>query len=194
MRLVHCSDMNRKALVLALVLAPTAVLAASENAGGPALDTPVVAPSPSPSSSSAPAPSSGQQRRARPDRPRAGTTPAVVDPYNHTQVQVGSVDTAAGTMTFVDVEGETSTWKFEPTGLAADPVLQPGARVTIVWKADAKGQPIQEILGVVAFNRPAAAPAPNSAGRRRPGMAPAPGLSPSASPSTSPSASPPTRP
>jgi hypothetical protein len=112
----------------------------------------------------------------------------VVDPYNHTQVQVVSVDVKEGTMTFNDIEGETNTWRFEPAGLAHDPSLKPGERVTIVWKADASGAPIQKILGVAAFTRPVRESSMEAHwGPRRPSPAPraaspAPAASPSAPP------------
>jgi hypothetical protein len=156
--------MKKRCLFVALVLAACSALAAPEEPGGRPVDTPVISPSPSPS------PGPPGRRRGPPIRPRTSASPKteVADRYNHTQVQVVSVDATAGAMTFLDVEGETQTWQFEPVGLARDPLLKPGARVTIVWKSDASGQPIPKILGVVAFNRPTPAPASNMAGRGRP--------------------------
>jgi hypothetical protein len=106
---------------------------------------------------------------------------------NHTRVRVVSVDSAAATMTFVDVEGETSTWSFEPATLAHDPALKPDTQVTIIWKSDAAGQAIPKILGVMPLVSPAvgaASPATPAAGRQhRPNVAsPKPSPAPSAAP------------
>lgn len=176
-------------------------------ASSAAADTPVpsASASPAPAAPAAPPAHGGGLGRhsARPVRVAPSGSPGPVvaaDPYNHTQVQVVSVDVARGTMTFVDTEGETNEWTFEPVGLARDPVLKAGERVTIVWKADASGTPTGKIFGVVAFKRPApASGGSNMAAHGRPQRravsplpgSPAPAIA--ASPSPSPSA-PPSRP
>ena len=139
------------------------------------------------------------QRGAERRRQAAASGKGVVVPRdNHTHVQVVSVDTKAGTMTFNDVEGETNTWQFEPAGIARDPILKPGARVTIIWKSDKTGMPIPTILGVMAVAPPAAGA---RSGGQRPmrdernpmggGQPPDPRRRPSPSPAASPKPSPP---
>jgi hypothetical protein len=143
-------------------------------AAAPVLQAQAPSPSPSPSS----------PRSARPIhvRPAVSPKPVAVDPYNRTPVQVISVDTTAATMTFRDIEAETQTWQFDPPELAKDPLLKPGAKVIIIWKSDANGQPITKILGVGAVSRPAGAASTMPDGTPPPKRAPAPS-SPSPSPS-----------
>jgi hypothetical protein len=183
---------NTPAVVLFLVT--SSVPLAAETPQTPPVDAQVAAPSPSPS----PSPALGPAERRRAERERAGAPrkPVAAPRDNHTQVNVVSVDTDAATLTFTDVEGEQSTWRFEPPALAGDQMLKPGARVTIIWKSDEKGQPIPTILGVVAFGPRATAP---PSGGRRPATGERPrqhqgrpsALPPSSSPSPSPPASPP---
>lgn len=123
-------------------------------------------------------------------RPRPSVSPpaaSTAPPENHTQVRVISVDTEAGTMTFTDVEGETSTWRFEPSALAHDPALKPEASVTIIWKSDPTGNPIPTILGVAPVAPPrGVSQAPSALARQRARRSQA--SSPSPLPSPSPSA------
>jgi hypothetical protein len=179
--------MNTKPALAVLILAASASVHVSEAAGARAADAPVAAPSASPSASASPSPSPspGAGGRAQNMRQRRMASPevAAVPAENHTQVRVTSVDVQRGTLTFMDVEGETNTWAFEPAALAHDPALKPDAKVTIVWKSDPTGQPIPKILGVVALAPPAdgagsGADAANARPRR-----PRPNASPSASPS-----------
>jgi len=145
--------MTKMPVVPVLVLSVASALSTADARPARATDTPSVATSPSPS----------PRRQGRPERPKPSARAAsTAPPENHTKVRVVSVDTEGGTMTFTDVEGETSTWRFEPPALAHDPALKPEASVTIIWKSDRTGKPIPTILGVAPVAPPKGGPLPQA--------------------------------